>query len=42
MEAGWARHDLLGEDGKAKRGWSGVAVMAAGGEKVEIKSAVSD
>jgi P4 family phage/plasmid primase-like protien len=38
------RHDLTGEDGKARRGWSGLAVVGGGldPEIIEKLSAVSD
>jgi phage/plasmid-associated DNA primase len=34
------RHDLVGKEGKARRGWSGLAVMEV--EKVENQSALSE
>jgi phage/plasmid-associated DNA primase len=35
------RHDLIGEQGKARRGWSGLAVVE-GGETIENQSSLSE
>jgi hypothetical protein len=35
------RHDLIGEQGTARRGWSGLAVVE-GGETIENQSSLSE